>query len=642
MKRALAAVILLAAAGCRDQKQPDVATVVVDPGEQTLLARQTVQLNAVARDEDGAAPAGARFTWRSLDARVATVDPAGMVTAVAPGSTGVVASYRNRADTAQIEVIAAVADCADPAARIRLGVGEAAVMRGAAAATLCLDGGADYTLVGFLGSRAPATRTVLEVRAPGAVPVSGAPSPSREPGLAEQVLVHRDDRFHARINQRAARELLPLVPEARAVLGPRREGGASRQVNAAPPQVGDIRTLNVRGDSACSSPRLRGARVMAVGSRAVVMADTTNPAGGFSDAEFRAVAAAFDTLVWPIATRNFGEPSDVDGDGRVTILYTRSVNEATPRAVNYIVGGFFYWRDLFPKRARSGFDACAGSNESEIFYLLAPDPAGVVNGNVRTRAFVFNETLGTVAHEFQHLISAGRRLYTLEVGGTEWSEELWLNEGLSHVAEELVFYRIAQLQPRGNVGAPSFATAPRVDALNRFQLQNFGRYASFLQAPAAHSVYGAVDELETRGAAWAFLRYAADRRGGDEQAFWYSLVNSRRTGLNNLGEVLGSDPIPWVRDWITSVYTDDALPTAPTLQQPSWNFRSVYGELLRPSYPLATVRLAATGSAMVPLTAGGGAYMRVGARAGQVLPVNIASGGALPPAALSVTVVRTR
>ncbi|HYW05312.1 MAG TPA: Ig-like domain-containing protein [Longimicrobium sp.] len=257
MKRALAVVLLLAAVGCRDEKQPTVASVVVDPGEQTLLVRQTVQLQAVARDEEGAEPAGTRFTWRALDSRVATVDGEGMVTAVATGSTGVVASYRDRADTARIDVISAVADCADPAARIRLGVGEASVMRGAAAATLCLDGGADYTLVGFLGSRAPSTRTVLEVRAVGAAPVSATPSPSREPGLAEQLMIHRDDRFHARINQRAARELLPLVPEARAVLGPRREGGASRQMTAAPPSRRGPSTARASGTSGRSSRAAR-------------------------------------------------------------------------------------------------------------------------------------------------------------------------------------------------------------------------------------------------------------------------------------------------------------------------------------------------------------------------------------------------
>ena len=30
----------------------------------------------------------------------------------------------------------------------------------------------------------------------------------------------------------------------------------------------------------------------------------------------------------------------------------------------------------------------------------------------------------------------------------------------------------------------------------------------------------------TRGAAWAFLRYAADRHGGAQAAFWFALVNS--------------------------------------------------------------------------------------------------------------------
>ena len=124
--------------------------------------------------------------------------------------------------------------------------------------------------------------------------------------------------------------------------------------------------------------------------------------------------------------------------------------------MNYIVGGFFYGRDLFPLQAGNGFPACAGSNYAEMFYMLAPDPAGPVNGNARSTAYVRNSTLGVVGHEFQHLISASRRLYVVQgVGGTDWSEDAWLNEGLSHIAEELLFYHRAQLRAAPEPGRRS-------------------------------------------------------------------------------------------------------------------------------------------------------------------------------------------
>jgi len=86
-----------------------------------------------------------------------------------------------------------------------------------------------------------------------------------------------------------------------------------------------------------------------------------------------------------------------------------------------------------------------------MFYMLVPDSTGVVNGNSRTKAFVLQVTVGTIAHEYQHLINAARRLYILRQGGISWQEDLWLNEGLSHVAEELVYYRSSRNAARSNL-----------------------------------------------------------------------------------------------------------------------------------------------------------------------------------------------
>ena len=40
-----------------------------------------------------------------------------------------------------------------------------------------------------------------------------------------------------------------------------------------------------------------------------------------------------------------------------------------------------------------------------MFYLLVPDPDGTVNNNKRTKDEVTTLNLGTIAHEFQHLIN---------------------------------------------------------------------------------------------------------------------------------------------------------------------------------------------------------------------------------------------
>jgi len=276
-----------------------------------------------------------------------------------------------------------------------------------------------------------------------------------------------------------------------------------------PSNLGDLISLNVNGNDACSNAVYHSARVVAIGSHAIILSDTLNPKGGFSTADFQRYAARFDTLVYPLDVGNFGEPTDIDKNGHIAILFTRAVNELTAANSPQYVGGFAFTRDLFPTTATARAQACAGSNEGEYFYMLAPDPSGTINSNVRTTGFVDSVTTSVLAHEFQHIINASRRLY---VNNTAAFEEKWLDEGLAHVAEELLFYRESGLVPRSNLDLTAIrATSPIRLAYNADMAGNGGRYKTYLTAPAVNSPYSLNDSLPTRGAAWSFLRYAVDR-----------------------------------------------------------------------------------------------------------------------------------
>src|SRR5262249_29249433 len=146
-----------------------------------------------------------------------------------------------------------------------------------------------------------------------------------------------------------------------------------------------------------------------------------------------------------------------DSNGHVIMFFTRAVNELTTAGSAGVVLGFFYSRDLLPKTV-SATETCVGSNVGEMMYLLVPDTAGVVDGNKRTNAQVVAAADGTVAHEYQHMINAGRRYYVNGVGAN-W-EERWLDEGLAHTAEELNFWRASGLAPRSTSTPPS-TTTPR-------------------------------------------------------------------------------------------------------------------------------------------------------------------------------------
>ena len=71
------------------------------------------------------------------------------------------------------------------------------------------------------------------------------------------------------------------------------------------------------------------------------------------------------------------------------------------------------------------------------------------------------------------------------------------------------------------------------------------------------------DDLQTRGAIWSFLRYAADHlRPVPENAFWFNLVNSTDSGLANLTNAIGTAPNSLLRDWAISVYWTTTSPAS--------------------------------------------------------------------------------
>ena len=440
-------------------------------------------------------------------------------------------------------------------------------------------------------------------------------------------------------------------------------GGGNAQVI---PRVGDVLPINTQANSACSNAETRGGRVVAVTNRAIVVADTGNPAGGFTDAEYASIGATFDTLVYPVDTRHFGVPEDIDDNGRVIIFYTRAVNQLTPANVQFVIGGFFIARDLFPKTNRPGFQGCAGSNQGELFYLLVPDPTGTINGNVRTKENVLRTSLGTVAHEFQHLINASRRLYVLNQ--QDYYEQVWLNEGLSHIAEEATFYQSAGLSPAGrpgdspraDLGSPTFtAGTPAFTALNAYNGSNLGRLSTYYRAVQDSTALGLTvdasgdpddDGLATRGAAWAFLRYAADRLGGSDADFFYKLVNGPTLGLANLRSATGAGAAlgDWFRDWAVANYADNFAGTAAQLDARfrylSWDFRSLLPRVTsnNNAFPLA-VRPLTNGAARSDSIAGGSAaYYTFSVAPGAAVTVRTrgADNAAPPGPAVRLSLVR--
>lgn len=551
-------------------------------------------------------------------------------------------------------------------AALNLEVGGVFTTTAAATDTFRIEGqpGAEYVLVPFFASQSANDRLPFAVAGAGLAPVGTSPaSASRLPGGAPLLSLRGAAEENAaaawedRLRRVERRELTPRVAGAQAAYAAAGRAGASFSTAPGPQlqQVGETMRFNVRADSGCANPVYRTGRVAAVTEHAVVVADTENPLGGFTDAEYRELGTAFDNLVWPTDTDAFGEPTDIDSNGRVILFYTSAVNDLTRSGAIAITLGFFFARDLFPQQSGTvngtALEGCAGSNTAEMFYLLVPDVVRGATQPAFSKEGVRRNTIGTLAHEFQHLINASRRLFIVKAAGTRWQEEVWLNEGLSHIAEELLFYRVSGLAPRQNIGLETLqARDGAIDAFNAYGIDNLGRYITYLQEPDTASLIGK-DNLPTRGASWAFLRYAGDRRGGDERALWRSLVDTDRQGIANVTAALGVPALERMQEWTASVYADDAgFPTGAALSQPSWNFRSLTaalkrqsGEQIYPEFPLKVTPLG-NGRTGFELFGGGGAFARfaVGSGGATLRLVSPDGQSAIDDARLRLSLVRIR
>jgi hypothetical protein len=298
------------------------------------------------------------------------------------------------------------------------------------------------------------------------------------------------------------------------------EERADRPAPGAVPVVGDLRDFDVlRADGEFDQVT---AKVRLVSERAILYEDITAPLN-LSPADVELFTGLFDDPIYPVDTGAFGFPSDLDGNGRVIILFTPSVNRLSPPGSSDFIGGFFFGLDLMP--------GLEHSNAGEVFYVLVPDPTGAY-GNVRDAEMVRSIVPPVLAHEFQHMIHHNERI--IERGASN-REALWLSEGLAHMAEDLVG---EELRSRG-----------RVAEADEYQRGNRRRASLFLTEPSEVSLVFAAGQgsLGERGAAWLFVEYLRGQAGTD--AVLGSLTGATATGTVNVEAVMGR---PWAdlfSDW---------------------------------------------------------------------------------------------
>ncbi len=593
-------------------------------------AGETFGIDAVVRTRVGRIVPDAAITWSLSDSSIAAIDSDGVLTALSPGRVTIFAAHGSDVAETTVDVCA------------KLQVGEVFTAEGPLADSLCLGGqdvDTEYTYIPVNPSLTSGLS--FSTFATGTQGVTGPPTPFRAPSAGAEGLTFAglsSPSTHL-ASLEADRRIVQSNRPAANLSTTRPSSGPSRVIVPGVPAVGDIWALNVAA-GCTGTPDIRGARVRSVGTHVILVSDTLNPAGGFTQAQYDSISLELDSIAVPTITSNFGNPTDLDGNSRIVVFFTAAVNALSPPGAA-AVSGRFEARDLF---LSGGPDGCSRSNEGEIIYMLVPDPTGAVNSNVRTLSSVRGTTVRAFGHELQHLINASRRIHVL---GTSL-EEPWLDEGLSYIAEELMFYRTSfGLAPGQNIVVSDLTSGPfasrRVAAYNTYAARNMAGTRPWLQRSDTTGAFRTNSTAATHGALWAFLRYSADRAlpGPEQGAFWSSLINTS-TGMDNLASVIGDDPMNWYRDLVTAMYADDAVPTASEYTMPSWNFRAFHN-LLYGSYSLTARPIDPNQTYTIFYASGGGtAFIRFGVAAGAFGRVSATSGGAPPVAPYLLSVIRTR
>lgn len=419
---------------------------------------------------------------------------------------------------------------------------------------------------------------------------------------------------------------------------------ASTGVRAASvPNVGDTLTFkvpNANAQNACVTFTSQRAVVKTVGQHGIIVQDVTAPAGGFTAAAFDSIETEFDQIIYLTDVTHFGSPSDIDANGHVFLFFTPQVNAGTPRGSQNVLAGFFFDGDLFPS---TGQNSCAESNRAEIFYMLTPDPSGQF-ADARSTEKVRQTIRGVVGHEFQHMINAGVRI---QEGAPD--EVVWINEALSHFAEELVGRAEDGFPDTQKLSIDDVKDEPSLNNFNAFFGQNMVRLRDFMVDPSAlGATSGHADtSLAVRGAAWSLLRYSADQYAhGNVAAFTRALVAGPDTGVANLAARTGTSFDSVVAGWLPALYaSDDSIANlAARYTFTSWDLRSIEAAVSNGAFPLAATTLSTGNTAVGTVSSAAANYYVVGVPASEavVLGELAPNGGRVTFAGARLYIVRLR
>ncbi len=361
--------------------------------------------------------------------------------------------------------------------------------------------------------------------------------------------------FERRVREKVRELLEGLTPDDRVTGGA--EARASIAGPGAPPQTA---VFNVITDPAGDvwDPAYYTtvtADLKYNGTNTLLYVDQSTHVSCITDQAAANLGQRFNDEIYVTNRTYFGYESDLNDDGKVAILLTPVVNEMTePGAASTtgFISGFFNPVDLIPEYADPNV-----TNGMEIFYTIVPDPTNRYGNEYPTEPAI-EVIRGTVSHEFQHMIMFNYRVI-MHGYVPYYVEELWIDEGLSHIAEDL----------------------------NGHHESNIKRANLFLEDPGDVTLVYGGDALDERGASFLFLRYLGDRFG---ETIYKKIVQSSASGMSNIEQAAGERFTELFADWSAACYLSGlGITSDPRFNYSSLDLRGDFDPLLVTELPFPSL-----------------------------------------------------
>ncbi len=402
--------------------------------------------------------------------------------------------------------------------------------------------------------------------------------------------------------------------------------GAEAALSAIPGtvNVGDAVPIRVpnRNANLCTSFTQISTTVAAVSQRAVILTDNANPTGGYTASDLQTMATTFDGI-WDKNAEWFNAP--VGGSGaRIVIVITQSINQ-------FEILGFVSTSDLNAN--------CASTNNDNIFYARAPNPADPADRRYTREEGVADAPI-LLAHELTHIIQFTRRL-----AAQAQFQSIWELEGQATFAEiingfaassrqfgqnygfNVAFNREAEQVPHewfigsfidlvlyygfnancdpnvpGNCDIPIAGTPEQCSWLD---LQTNGNNGPCFPG---REVYGVPAFLFN----WLSDHFGPGLGANGRQEVQRRLIGGTSRGFANIQAAVGESMETLLPQWAASFHVDDRVAGANArLTHPSWNLLDVESRL-RPSAQLRPrQRSFATFSESAQVRGGSTVYFRV-------------------------------